>query len=202
MGRDFVGITVAVLVGLIPPVWFALDSDPAPPNGETFVTVPDIIDAPDPFVESAEIQVFLVHWGTEERYRGTGAPGINLQVETAGDVIGWTLQAWANQTTPSPLPRICSQDEVHFSSYDWFFEADGGPESGHGTFITKPTTVPERLLPAGDQCLLRIGSTGVWQVRVCIEGKPGGPLGLYDAEDGRHLDSWDRCIDQQFQVSP
>lgn len=165
----------------------------------------DIFDGGDPSVSEASTEAILVQWGTRQPYTGEGMPGVNVRISSEDDVVGWTLVAWANATQPPPTSiRFCQQDGVHFSQHDWIFQADN---SG-GTFETIPTTVPQRMGPNGDQCPLRVESTGVWRVTVCIEGEPVGPYdqrgpprGIYDAPDGkRHVDIWDRCIEKVFQV--
>jgi hypothetical protein len=161
----------------------------------------DLLDLPNANVADANFGVLLVHQGTEQPYTGNGAPGIHLTVRTPGNVLGWTLKGWANETTPPQPPQVCTQSSIFFDSYDWLFQSDGGDQGADGVFITKPSTTLERIGPSGDQCLARLAATGVWTVTVCIEGKPGGPRGLYDSPDGRHFDAWDRCITQAFQVS-
>lgn len=194
---------LAFLVGLAPvfAAGFALRSEETPPS-VVFVTPPDLLEEAASEVLAATMNASLVQWGTTSPFRGTGPPGVNLRVDTPGSIIGWTLDAWANETTPPPF-SVCATPGVHFSEYDWTFEADGSGGGGHGVFVSTPSTVPHRLGPTGDQCLLRVGETGVWHVRVCIEGKPGGPRGLTrDAEGRLYNDPWDRCIEKDVQVRP
>lgn len=160
----------------------------------------DLLDAPSDDVVDANLTPSLVQWGTEAPYSGNGPPGIRLSVRTDSDVIGWTIMAWANETIPSPA-TLCAMPGVFYDRHDWVYEADGGSGTGRGAFVTVPSTVPARLTPDGDQCFLRVQSTGAWNVKVCVEGppvgpydEPGPPRGLYDAPDGRHYDAWDRCI--------
>lgn len=162
-------------------------------------SVSDILDLPDPDVAAAAVEPELVQWGTQESFKGTGAPGINVRIKTPGSVIDWTLEAWATQRTPAPV-KACSNPTIHFDRYDWTYQANGDPSQGEGLFMTVPTTVPERLGPAGDQCLARIQATGTWTVLVCIEGQGDKPRGIYDAPDGRHVDSWDLCVERDVQV--
>lgn len=161
----------------------------------------DVQDPPAASVRSAELAPILVQWGTGTPYTGNGPPGLQLVVATTeSNVLNWTLEGWANETTP-PALRLCSQDTVFFDPYNWVFEANGASPGGQGAFVSTPSTVPQRLGPDGDQCFLRVGATGAWHVTVCIEGKPGGPRGIYDALDGRrHHDGWDRCVSKDFQV--
>ena len=155
----------------------------------------DILDEPNAGVQEADFEALLVQPGTTRPYTGNGPPGLNVAVTSKATIVEWTLVAWANATTPATL-SLCSQDGIHWASPDWVFQAD----DGGGIYQTTPTTVPGRLGPDGDQCPLRIQATGTWIVRVCIEGKPGGPRGLYDAADGRHFDGWDRCLEGVFVV--
>lgn len=160
--------------------------------------VADLID--DEAIATASFEPLLVQWGTDRPFTGTGPPGILLRVRVEGDVIGWTLEGWANETSPPPLDT-CASRSVHFSSYDWMWQGNGSGARSQGAFATLPTTVPQRATPNGDQCLARVASTGVWSVTVCIEGKPGGPRMHYEAEDGTlRLDAWDRCLAQPFRV--
>ena len=42
--------------------------------------------------------------------------------------------------------------------------AQGGGAGGQGTFLSTPSTVPQRLGPDGDQCYARVDATGVWHI--------------------------------------
>lgn len=187
-----VGLAIVAAVAMLQPAHDWRLAEPGPTAG-------DIIDEPAPGIVDARFTVALVAWGTTTPYGGSGPIGINLRVETNSSVVRWSLDAWANDTTPPPI-RFCSLDGAHFDRHDWAFQADGGAAGGHGSFVALPSTVPDRLGTAGDQCHLRVAETGIWHVHLCVEGKPGGPLGIYDAEDGRHFDAWDRCVDKDFRV--
>lgn len=178
---------------------------PLPSHGSltpstVFVTPPDIIDQPGIDIRTAHLNPFLVQWGTSSPYTGQGPPGINLAVETNGTVLDWTITGWANMTS-QPTLRTCAQDGVTFDRYDWVFENNGGSSGSQGAFVTRPTTVPQRMGVDGDQCLLRIFATGTWHVVVCVN-LDGLPKGIYDAPDGhRHRDDWDRCVEKDVQVA-
>lgn len=162
-----------------------------------------IVDPGDPVVSSASFTHVLVQGGTTQPYRGFGPPGIRLTVQAQGDVIGWTLEGWANETAPTS-PRICSSSSVYFDRHDWIYE--GG--SPGGAYNALPSTELARAGPSGDNCNARIYAFGTWETTVCIEGDPvgdgdvaGPPRGIYRAADGRlHVDLWDRCIEKPFQV--
>jgi hypothetical protein len=103
---------------------------------------------------------------------------------------------WANQTKAS---QFCEVDYVYFSNYDWTFETRGSGSSS-GFFKAVPSTVPARLLLGGDQCFMRIGEGGNWDLTICIEAG-GLPRGIYDDPDGsRHVDRWDRCVEKVVKV--
>ena len=156
----------------------------------------DIMEPPNPDVLAAELEVFFVQSGTEHPYTGNGIPGIIIKTKTGGSVIDWTINGWANQTTPSSI-QFCSHSVLYYSKYDWRYQGS----NGGNFFTTVPTTVLERMGPNGDQCSIRIGATGIWPIRVCIEGKLGGPKGLTRGTDGViHNDPWDRCIEQVVRV--
>lgn len=188
------GVTFVVLVVMLSPIKDVLPE-------QVLVVLEDILDAPSADVTEADFIPALVQWGTvTHNYTGYGAPGLTLKVETPGTVLNWTVMGWANQTSPSAL-KVCNKDTVEYGPYDWVFQADGSGNSGRGTFVSTPSSVAQRLSPDGNQCLLRVGAGGVWHVVVCVEGKPGGPRGIYDDSEGRrHLDTWDRCIEQDFRV--
>jgi hypothetical protein len=170
-----------------------------PPPAPIVVAPPaDITDAPSPDVLLAKPQLALVQWGTQVPFTGNGPPGIDLTVNSTANVIGWSMSAWATQVTP-PTYEVCHNRTVYFSIADWaFLGGDGRSDSWR--FASTPTTTWQRMAPDGDQCLTRIQATGLWAVRLCMEGKPGGPRGLYEEGGRRHIDSWDSCVDRQFRV--
>lgn len=168
----------------------------------------DIVDPGSIVVAEARFDIALVQLGTDQPFTGNGAPSINLEVEADGSVLDWTLVAWANETAQPPEPRFCQSHSIHYAPQDWLFEADSNANhGGQGTYTAVPADV-RRMGPSGDQCLLRVRATGVWGVKVCVEGPPvgdgdvvGPPRKPYKDDDGAwHIDLWDRCIERLFQV--
>lgn len=189
----------AVMVGLALSVglWYAF---PAPTHlrfVQVAVATNDILDPADPSVAAAHFQATFVQWGTTQPYTGNLAPGVDLLVTNAPDMTQWTLEAWLNNTTP-PAVRVCTNSTVHFSPYDWTFHSQG--VTNGGAWSSTPSTVWQRLGPSGDQCFMRAQETGVWNERVCIEGKPGGPRFYHREADGMHYDAWDYCYDTNVTV--
>lgn len=167
------------------------------PRGSLLESI--IFDAPDEAVTKANLDPILTQWGTTQPYTGTGPPGLQLKFETPGDVLDWSLEGWANMTTPPPT-KMCSINGVHYGNYDWIFETNSDGASGKGAFTSRPTSIPERLGPDGDQCFARIGYTGTVHVKICVDGQKDGPRGYYIEDGELHYDGWDKCVENDFKV--
>jgi hypothetical protein len=198
-GGVFVGLVALFVMGQAG----MLAASAPPPPAQTG----DILDTGSDIVARSTFDILLVQLGTEQPYTGYGLPGINLRVDTPNNILNWTLHGWANETAPQPEPRICGDYGVFYSEHDWQF---GSTRDGNwdARFFTVPSTVPQRVGPQGDHCLLRTGATDIWNVTVCIEGPPvgegdkaGPPRGEYTAADGTgHRDVWDLCLAKPFSV--
>jgi hypothetical protein len=181
------GLAVA---GLLMMDWGGSAAVPRPPAEIRYLREGDVIDPPAQGILEAGFEATLVQSGTTLPYTGYGLPGIHLTVKSPDDILSWTFAGWANQTVDDP---VCKGRTVYFSQYDWLAQT-GGDGNSDSTFITTPSTVPARILPGGDQCVLRATGPGQWGFTVCIEDGPM-PEGIYDGEDGRrHIDNFDRCF--------
>lgn len=173
---------------------------PSPPlASEEPPTAPLLIVEPVPgVILNAQISASLVLAGTDQPFRGDGLPGIRLTVRGGGDLSLWTVEGSANQTKASGT-SVCTTDTIRYLRWDWAYQTGAAAEEG--IFTTVPSTVPQRLLPDGDQCSQRFGATGEWTISYCIEAKEGGPRGITRDKSGNYrLDDWDKCSSLTVQV--
>lgn len=200
--RNLLVVLVFALVGAIPLYELAGADHPAP------VLPPDAqgpSDGPKVFFEPvsgavlhAKIDAFLVQAGTDKPFNGDGLPGIRLVVRSNSDLSKWTVEGWANQTVVTGT-TACTKDTVRYLRYDWVVQIDD--TTGQGIFSTTASTVPQRVLPDGDQCSLRKGAVGEWNFTYCVEPEEGGPRGVTrDKEGNKWVDDWDVCKPQTVQV--
>lgn len=200
-GTPYAAVSVAGFI--LAAFLYAAASSIHAPNKTPTTEAPmgDVVDAPAADVALAHLDAALTQWGADQAYSGNGPPGVLLRVQTPGTVLNWTLLAWANLTAPPPY-RACTLDGVHYANHDWAFQARDGAAGTTGSFTTMPTTVPQRLGPDGDQCQARVAATGTWHVTVLVEGKRGGPVGLYRDAGQLHFDGWDARIEKDVKVGP
>lgn len=195
-GVSFLVLLLSVGLGSLVAPFFATHS-----ASSTNIVVQGIIQDPKAAeIAAATMDLELVQWGTTNPYTGTGAPGVLLSISNASNILNWTLDAWANQTSPSAIPT-CNSPGIHFTSYDWTLQFSSGDGSSSGTYVSTPSTVPSRLMLNGDQCFARVAAVGAWDVHLCVDASSTGPRGIYTGADGQlHEDTWDRCVDRTFQV--